>query len=244
MQLNIAVCDDNETDLVKITEQVDLVCSEMNLAARIQPFRSGEEFLASDAVHECKIVFMDIYFDGINGLDAVRAASADSSRNVVFVTTSADHAIEAFNLNAAHYLMKPTNMEDVSEAIRRCIPGLSDEDAEILEIKTGKVTVPVPMKKILFIEVVGKYCVIHTDKDTFQTRSSLALLYKQLDDRIFMKPQQSYIVNMAAIEKFNYDHVLIRGGVNIVLSRKNRASLKEQYQSYLFRLARGRVDRI
>lgn len=238
MQLNIAVCDDDETDLVKITEQVDMACSVMNLAARIWPFRSGEEFLASDAVHECKIVFMDIYFDGINGIDAARAASADSSCSVIFVTSSADHAIEAFNLNAAHYLLKPTNMEDVSEAIRRCISGFPDEDEGILEIKEGKVTVSVPIKKILFIEVVGKYCVIHTDKDTFQTRSSLSLLYEQLDDRIFMKPQQSYIVNMAAIEKFNYDHVLIQGGVHIVLSRKNRASLKEQYQSYLFRLAR------
>lgn len=54
-----------------------------------------------------------------------------------------------------------------------------------------------------------------------------------------MRAQQSYVVNMSAIEKFSYDRVTIRGGKNIVLSRKNRSKLKEQYQSYLFRLARG-----
>lgn len=239
MRLDIAVCDDNETERAKITEQVHTACSEMNITAQIRSFRSGEELIASDAVRECSIIFMDIYLAGINGIDTMRRIAPDSSQRVVFITTSTDHAVEAFSLNAAHYLVKPTSIEMVSEAIKRCIPKISDENGSVLEIKTGKVTVPIPIKNILYIEVMDKYCAIHTDKNTFETRSSLALLYEQLDDRLFMKPQQSYIINMAAIEKFNYDRILLRGGKDIPLSRKNRAELQKQYQSFLFRLARG-----
>ena len=239
MCLDIAVCDDNEAELAKITEQIHMACSEMNIAAQIRSFRSGEELLASDAVRECGIIFMDIYLGSINGIDAVRSIAPDSSQTVVFITVSTDHAIEAFNLNAAHYLVKPTSVESVSEAIRRCIPNASDENEPVLEIKTGKITVPIPIKTILYIEVMDKYCVIHTDTNTFETRSSLALLYEQLDDRFFMRPQQSYVVNMAAIEKFNFDRILLRGEKDIPLSRKNRAKLQKQYQSFLFRSARG-----
>lgn len=236
MHLNIAVCDDSKNELAKITEQVHMACSEMNITAHIWPYQSGEELLASDAARKCEIIFMDIYLGGMNGMETARIVAPASAQSIVFITTSTDHAIEAFNLNAAHYLVKPTSIESVSEAIRRCISSAPDEG--VLEIKMGTFTVPVPIKDILYIEVVDKYCAVHTDKNTFQIRSSLALIYKQLDDKLFMKPQQSYIINMAAIEKFYYDHVILRGGTNIMLSRKNRAALKEQYQSYLFRLAR------
>ncbi len=239
MNLDIAVCDDNEADLAKITEQIHLACSEMNIAAQIRSFRSGEELLASDSVRECGIIFMDIYLGSINGIDAMRSIARDRSRSVVFTTISTDHAVEAFNLNAAHYLVKPTSIETVSEAIRRCIPKDHDENGAVLAIKTGKVTVPIPIKTIVYIEVMDKYCAIHTDKNTFETRSSLAVLNEQLDDRFFMRPQQSYVVNMAAIEKFNFDRIVLRGGKDIPLSRKNRTKLQEQYQSFLFRSARG-----
>ncbi len=239
LEINIAVCDDNETELAKITKQVHTACSEMNIAARIRLFRSGEEFLASNADRECGIIFMDIYLDGINGMDAVRRLASDSLCHVIFITTSTDHAIEAFNLNAAHYLVKPTNIESISEAIKRCIPKGFDKNGSVLEIKTGKVMVSIPIKNILYIEVMDKYCAIHTENGTFKTLSSLASLYERLDDRFFMKPQQSYVINMAAIEKFNFERIILCGGKDIPLSRKKRAELQKQYQSFLFRLARG-----
>lgn len=239
MELKIAVCDDNEAELAKITEQIRMACSEMNITVRIQSFRSGEEFLASNTVRECGIIFMDIYMGGINGMETVRRLSPDIRCHVIFITTSTDHAIEAFNLNAEHYLVKPTNIESLSEAIRRCIPKCPAENVCVLEIKTGKVTVPIPVKNISYIEVMDKHCAIHTHNNTFMTRSSLALLYEQLDDRLFMKPQQSYVINMAEIEKFNFDRIILRDGKDIPLSRKNKAELQKQYQSFLFRLARG-----
>ena len=53
-----------------------------------------------------------------------------------------------------------------------------------------------------------------------------------------MKAQRSFIVNMNFIELFYFDHIVLANGKDIVLSRSNRTELKNQYQQFLFRLAR------
>lgn len=238
MQLNIAVCDDREEDSAELSEQILAVCEEKRISAKVYIFRSGEELLASNAAPNLNIIFMDIYMDGISGLETARDLHAGDNCRVVFTSFSTDHAVEAFGLNAAHYLVKPTTRASVAEALERCVKQNPRVSGSVLEIRSGNVTVPIPADKIVYIEVMDKLCAIHTDDSTFKVWVSLGTLYDRLDKGIFMRAQQSYVVNMSAIEKFSYDHVIIRGGKNIVLSRKNRAELKEQYQSYLFRLAR------
>ena len=66
------------------------------------------------------------------------------------MTLSTDHAIEAFALNAAHYLLKPAGDEVITEAIRRCIPE-PPKKARVLEIKSGKIDVPINIDKIRYI---------------------------------------------------------------------------------------------
>lgn len=239
MRLNIAVCDDREEDCAELSKQILAVCEEKGISAQVYIFRSGEELLASNAAPSLNIIFMDIYMDGISGIETACNLPVGDNCRVVFITISTDHAVEAFGLNAAHYLVKPVTRASVAEALERCVKQLSRVSESVLEIRSGNVTIPIPMDKIVYIEVMNKFCAIHTDENTFKVWVSLGTLYDQLDKGIFMRAQQSYVVNMSAIEKFSYDRVTIRGGKNIVLSRKNRSKLKEQYQSYLFRLARG-----
>lgn len=239
MLLNIAVCDDSEDYSAELSEQIFEICEEKGISAQVYMFRSGEELLASDTAPNLNIIFMDIYLDGISGLKTAQNLPVSDNCRVVFITFSTDHAVEAFDLNAAHYLVKPTTKASVAEALERCVKQISCACESVLEIKSGNVTVPIPTDKIVYIEVMNKFCAIHTVDNTFKVWVPLGTLYDQLDKGIFMRVQQSYVVNMSAIEKFSYDRVVIRGGKNIVLSRKNRAELKEQYQSYLFRLARG-----
>ena len=54
----------------------------------------------------------------------------------------------------------------------------------------------------------------------------------------FMKAQRSFVVNMYTIESFSFDHITLKDGKEIVLSRQNRQTLKKQYQDFLFQAAR------
>lgn len=95
-----------------------------------------------------------------------------------------------------------------------------------------------PAFTIIYIEVFNKICTIHTEKNSFQTYTSLDALSELLDGDSFMRAQRSFLVNMKYIESFYFDHIVMQSGKEIVLSRNNRAGLKNQYQQFLFHLAR------
>ena len=71
-----------------------------------------------------------------------------------------------------------------------------------------------------------------------RTPGAAAALTKQVDQR-FMQPHRSYIISMAHITAFYYDHLVMDSGLEITLSRKKRAALKEQYHHYLSEITRG-----
>lgn len=234
--MRIALCDDEISALDSLETFLRSYCDEHKLNFVIDRFSSGEALLASPQPYD--VIFMDIYLTGINGTDVVRQLSAANRPQVVFTTTSREHAIEAFGLGAVHYLLKPLTRESVSEAADRCLARLGQGSAKVLQVRTSQGTVPVPMDNITYIEVFNKICVIHTAKNTIQTYASLDGLFELLDARSFLRAQRSYIVNMNFIDSFLSNRLILEDGTEITLSRNNRVELKKQYQQFLFDLAR------
>lgn len=238
MNLNIAVCEDDDIDFQALEACLHSVCAEWDLTSRITRFFSGEEFLATLGKIPPDIIFMDIYMNGISGMEAARDTRLTEQSRFIFTTSSREHALEAFALNAAHYLLKPLTKDAVREALRRCLSRPEENFPKLLEVKTSLGIVPVPIDNIIYIEVFNKICTIHTEKNSFQTYTSLDALSELLDGDSFMRAQRSFLVNMKYIESFYFDHIVMQSGKEIVLSRNNRAGLKNQYQQFLFHLAR------
>lgn len=238
MQLSIAICEDEAQDRELLTRLLQTVLTKKKLNARIDSFSCGEDFLAAHEQSPYDIAFMDIYLRGINGTDTVRRALSHHRCRFIFTTVSSEHALEAFALEAAHYLLKPLTEESVREALERCLPALSSEEKHFLELKTNQGNVSIPVDNIVYIEAMNKICVIHTKKNEFRSYTSLNALYELLDDALFLYAQRSYVVNMQFIDAFHFDHIVLEGGLQIVLSRNNRSELKKQYERFLFRLAR------
>jgi DNA-binding LytR/AlgR family response regulator len=169
-----------------------------------------------------------------NGIEVVKKLRRFGYFPVVFITESTDYAVDAFAVNALHYLIKPVSEPAVEEALNRCLATLNLMHESILEVKTLHRTVPVAVRQITYIEVFNNVSVIHTDRTEFQTYTPLKDLFEILDKRLFMKPHRSYIVNMGYIQSFHFDHLVLDNGMKIGLSRKNRSDLKQQHQDFLF----------
>ena len=241
MLLRIAICDDDENDCATLSVCLHDICSTRSIKAEIDMFTRGEDFLMLYQEKPYDMIFMDIYMDGINGLDTARNANHINQSLFIFTTVSKEHALEAFALNAVHYLVKPISEASVKEAVERAMTRLSEKSVKYLEIKTKNGMVPIPMGNIIYIEVFNKICTIHTEKNCFQTYKSLDALFEFLDSSTFIRVQRSYVVNMYYIDSFFFDHIIMQGGKKIILSRNNRAALKKQYQQFLFLLARRRA---
>lgn len=234
--MRIAICEDENNSLINLKKQIGVFCTGKNITGEIDCFSCGIDFIASQNQYE--IIFMDIYLPDIIGTDVIRRLSGRADSQVVFTTNSREHAVEAFGLNAAHYLVKPLTQETVNQALERCLDFLGKEALKILEVKSGQGIVPIPTKNIAYIEVFNKISMIHTKKNVIQTYASLDALFEILDEHCFMRAQRSFIVNMNYIDFFSFDRLFLQDGTEIMLSRNNRAELKKQYQRFLFDLAR------
>ena len=110
--MQIALCDDEERQIDALEGFLRAYEAEYGLNLTLTRFSSGEALLAAPG--EFSIVFMDIYLDGLLGTETIRRLGGEAQ--VVFITTSREHAIEAFGLGAAHYLLKPVEQAAVWEA--------------------------------------------------------------------------------------------------------------------------------
>ena len=237
MKLNIALCDDDKDDIQRLHNLLQTYALDQNFLIQLTEFSNGEDFLSTHAQQPFDIVFMDIYLTGMKGTDVIASCNSEALQTI-FTTTSREFAIEAFNLNASHYLLKPFTYEAINDAMKRCLAAKDVQHFRCLEIKTNQGLVSLPVHQILYIEVFNKICLIHTEKNTFHTYSSLDSLFELLDRHTFMRAQRSYIVNMNYIESFYFDHIVLSNGKEIMLSRNTRLESKKQYQQFLFQLAR------
>jgi DNA-binding LytR/AlgR family response regulator len=237
--LRIALCDDDKALLDFVRDCLQNYAKEHCLHFIIDCFSSGEAFLESSELYD--IIFMDIYLDGITGVDVVARLSTNSRQRVIFMSSSREHAVEAFGLGVAHYLVKPLTKEDVNAGIERCLVRLGEDTEKVLSVRVSHDTVDIPMGQIVYIEVFNKVSLIHTTNDVIQTYSTLKELFELLDKNVFLRAQRSYIINMGFVEFFLFDRIIMKNGMEIMLSRNNRGELKHQYQRFLFDMARGRA---
>lgn len=232
--LKIALCDDDQSQIDSLQAFLALYQTTRGLTFSITPFISGEALLNSS--EQFQIIFMDIYMDGLSGTETIRRLGGDPQ--VVFITTSREHAIEAFGLGATHYLLKPLEQSAVWEAMDRCLSRLGETAQPVLYIQNNQGNIFIPTTQIDYIEVYNKLCIVHTDQQQFQTYTPLNTLFEQLDNHQFLRPQRSFVVNMEYIASFLSNKLVLKDGTEISLSRNNRNELKLQYQRFLFDLTR------
>lgn len=115
----IALCDDDQTTLKELKSYVSAHFAATAYTVQIDFFSCVEDFLNCRQTYD--IVFMDIYYDGMNGMDAVKYMQRTENCQIVFSTASREYAVEAFAVDAAHYLVKPLTQAKVSDALDRCL---------------------------------------------------------------------------------------------------------------------------
>lgn len=233
--MTIAICDDDPAVCNYLTacihEYDALHCIGSDIT--IHCFPRGEDFLNNP---HADILFTDIYMEDLSGIDMLRRISPRyRPRYVIVVSTSREFAIDAFQLRATHYLVKPLVRKDVFEALDRCME--HKKISPQLQIHAASGLISIPMSSIIYLEAFHKRTLIHTERETISTYDPLQTLSMKLDDR-FLQPHRSFIVSMPHIRAFYYDHLILDNDLKIMLSRKKRNDLKQQYQEYLCRITR------
>lgn len=166
--------------------------------------RSAIEMLMENRVD---VVFLDISMPGASGLQLAEALhKLKNPPAVVFVTAYSDHAVEAFEVDATDYLMKPVEEERLDQAINKVIarvkPMLDGGKSSIerILVEKGGRKVLIPVDQIRYIMAKDDYSCIFTEDDRYLSTTSLAQFESKLGDFGFFRVHRRYIVNLANVE--------------------------------------------
>ena len=135
----------------------------------------GEELIQEVLTLKPELVLVDINMPRLNGVDAVKECiKMKPDLKFIFVTAYDDYAVEAFNMFATDYVMKPVEKNRLFLALERAKQVIESENRvhhkkKVLSIQFKHAHYYIPMNDILFIERVDRKSVIHTNDQQFQT---------------------------------------------------------------------------
>ena len=228
-KLTVAVCEDDPADMEVLRRVLGEYDTEHLLDVRLL---SGAEELLEDPRFRVDIVMMDIQMPGCNGLEAAKLlARRPDPPAVIFISHNSDFALRGYGL-ALRYLTKPVKREALFEAldvaVSRAISGRMTFDL-------GEGICTVPLKDIYYMESIGHYVTVNTEKEVFRFRSSLKELWAKLPMATFAAPHKSYLVNLEHIKAVTGTDILLDNGVRIPLSRRKAGEFNEVLYRFLGR---------
>ncbi|MGP4026038.1 LytR/AlgR family response regulator transcription factor [Actinomadura sp. 3N407] len=184
-------------------------------------------------------VFLDIRMPGLDGtvLGRVLAQFARAPQ-IVFVTAYEGHAVDAFEIKATDYILKPVRPERLNEAIRRVTEAVDDPDddeadpaePEPMPVELGGVTRFVTPAEVLYVEAQGDYARLHTSAGSHLVRIPLAALSERWTGAGFVRVHRSHLVALSAIKELRLDSgrcTVLVGGTELPVSRRHVRELRD-----------------
>jgi DNA-binding LytR/AlgR family response regulator len=178
-------------------------------------------------------VFTDIRMPGLSGVELGRVLSRFRTPvPVVFVTAYDDHAVDAFDLNAVDYVLKPVRAERLAEAVRRVADGSGgpDPSRESIAVELGGVTRFVARRDVAYAEAHGDYARLYTAEGSHLVRVPLTTLEEEWRDTGFVRIHRSLLVALAYVDEVRVDAgrcAVVVAGRELPVSRRHTRELRD-----------------
>ena len=181
---------------------------------------------------EVDAVFLDVQMPGLTGIELAQVLSRFKTPPVaVFVTAHDQHAVDAFELNAVDYVLKPVREERLAEAVRRVLAATRTEQAEEqVPVERGGVTRFVPISQIRYVEAEGDYARLHTAEDSYLVRVPLHQLEQEWADAGFVRIHRSVLIATAYVDEVHVDGgrcSVVIGDQHLQVSRRHTRELRD-----------------
>lgn len=221
MQIHIAICDDERTEIEYLKKLLYKWSEERSLALRISTFESAESFLFGyEKDKSFDILLLDIQMKAMDGLELAKQVRKDNeSVQIVFITGFPDFIAEGYEVSALHYLMKPVNGQKLFEVLDKAYKNLNRTGQPVLINLNGE-NIRIPTDEIMVCESFAHTIVITTKTKTYEARLSITEIEKMLDDS-FIRCHRSYIVGIRHISRITKTDVILDSGKAVPLSRRS-----------------------
>lgn len=235
--LNIAICDDEVSEINKIKEIVEKYNKEhYQKEIKIFTYTEPKVLLADiELNNNIHIIILDIYMNDYLGTQvAKKLRNNDCQAEIIFITTSIDHAVEAFEVNAIHYLLKPFKERDIFKALDKAIEKIKSDDSG-LTLKTTNGILRVLVKNVVYTETArNNYQYIYTIfNEKIEVRITAADLFELLSSKgRFIRAGASVNVNLKYVRQVSKDNILLDINKTIFFPYRLNKQIKNHFLNY------------
>lgn len=243
--MKVVIIDDEKKARNLLRILIEENCPKITEIYEAEDLLTGVEIIRKE---EPQIVFLDIEMPEHSGLEILNFIEKDIVNfEIIFTTAYSEYAIEAFQLSAIDYLLKPIRPTQVKEAVEKTVKviGKSQINERLTELKKNldtscfkKIGLPhangikfVNFKDIITLEADGMYTKIDTFNDgeilvSKPLKYFVALLQRQ---KVFYKPHRSYLINLSYIKEY-----IKSDGGYLIMDNNNTVSIsKDKKEEFL-----------
>jgi len=249
----IALCDDETSELDK-TEKLlsDYEKKHSGLDFMIERFEKAEEllYMVQEKKYMPDLIFMDIFmpnkrekFSSLErtvplGIDMAKALrNMEYKGKIIFLTMSKEYALEAFDVYASQYLLKPMAEKKLFSVLDKFLEDVEEERRKYILLRIEGKLVRVSVNDIVYCEAQGKRQYMYLVNGTqCLLHMTMQEIYELLSDyQEFVRIGAAFIVNLGYISSLNAKEIHMDNGKKIFLPRGTFKGLREQYFNYYCR---------
>lgn len=169
------------------------------------------------------LIFLDIHLPNVSGVEFI--SSLDTKPMFIFTTAYSEYALEAFELNAVDYLLKPIPFKRFLRAANKAYQlfsaskkGKREESSETMDpeqdfimVKSDYKSVKIQLSQVLYIEGLKDYVKIFVQNEDkpIITLNSLKKMADSLPSNYFLRVHKSFIVNTSKIKSVTKNRIII-----------------------------------
>lgn len=223
-------------DQAEPAEQIALYIESIPYCRVVAICHSPAEALNLLEKQRVEILVTDISMPGLNGLEVAMAAQ-HLDLAIIFITAHSEFAINAFQVNALYYLVKPVAFEQFVPAMQRAIKyvelkrtGQKEEKQHSVWVKTSaKAGVEISLSEIYFVEAANNYVHIHLENSLIVATTKLVEMEKSLPESDFLLVHRSYIIAIDKIERRESNQFILKNGQTVPIGRSLLGTIKRKF---------------
>jgi two-component system LytT family response regulator len=206
--LKIVIADDNLSSRTLLRRFLET----FHNISIIAEAENGDDLVQTVIMEEPHLVLVDVSMPILNGIEAVKECLKQLPQlKVIFITGHDDYAVEAFNLSAVDYIVKPVERMRLFHGVEKARQAVKARNEQLLKefsgmkdilirlvIRSDKAIHFIPLQDIVFIEKTARKAFVHTRHKIFEINETLGALLKRLD-HCFLLTHRSFIINFSHI---------------------------------------------
>ena len=230
--IKIAICDDEKHGQKGLRELIR--ASGVFESAEYSMFASGQELVNSYKEGErFAFVFLDVDMQGVNGIEAgMFIYETDPKAIIIFYSAYPQFAIDAFDCNAFHYIVKGIDNERFYKIMRRAYDKYKRMNENfVFRYKDGVVNLD--LSDIYYIEYIRKHIIIHTESQNYEVRETMSNIAGRLSGLGFYLCHQSFLVNLEKVKRIMKNEIVLTNGESVIMSTRKRSEIILAHSRYI-----------